>query len=307
LFTPEASMYVPANAYPSQNGHLSAYQNSDGLSVSTGEYLNYSLWIKPDWGSNTNPVNFFHHECYPNKRTGQVNYYENFVSFYYDSETYADALFLYVVEQWDNGNTDYVDTYRIEEFWSFPVSGINQSITGISPSNSGRGSWSSGGFVNIQIEYANRFQSTGTGTDNDVVISWNNQSLNGNPVSRTYFINGVGQFPIPSNVAIDFRNFAATNLGTYPATINIGSTYFEGGYWIDKFMFDPNALQWTGAIKSNIYGNGSPGTYTSPGTVVYYDFNTVGNWYDTSSGTVSATNTLNGNPNPNQDNTNYVS
>lgn len=304
-----SSMYIPANSWPNQNGYIEASESSDKLTVSTGKYINYSMWIKPDWGTRAAPVNFFHHECEPNLRNLQQNYYPNHISFYYDSETYADSLFLSIREAWDVGNRDYYDTYSIEEIWSAPVSGVNQAITGISQSVTGRGSWNSGGFVNIQVEYVNRFQDTGNNIDNAVGIRWNNSTMTMNPVSRSYFINGVGQSPIPSNIGIDFRNFIATDPGATPAIIDIGARFFEGGYWMDKFMFDPNTIQWNSTQSSNVYGNGSPGTYTTTGTVAYYDFSSSGNWYNMSNGSAQpfASTIIQGSPIPNQDNVNYVS
>ena len=301
-----SSMYIPANSWPNQNGYIEASESSDKLTVSNGKYINYSLWIKPDWGTTrSQPINFFYHECVPNLRNLQQNYYPNYIAFFYDSETEADCLHLIIYEAWD---VDYV-THSIHEVWAAPVSGINQAITGIPQSGTGRGSWKSGGFVNIQVEYVNRFQDTGQNIDNAVAIRWNNSTMTMNPVSRTYFINGVGQFPTPSNIGIDFRNFKATDPGSTPAIIDIGARFWEGGYWMDKFMFDPNQIQWNSTQSSNVYGNGSPGTYTTTGTVAYYDFSSSGNWYNMSSGSAQpfASTIIQGSPIPNQDNTNYVS
>ena len=312
----EASMYISGSPIVVSGSNWLEITNStstDVLTVSENDSLNYSMWIEPNW-PNITPVTFMWTEVVPNKRPNQNNYYTSSIYIEYNIENFMDSINVRFRQQWED---DFVPKLY-DEYYTFPVSGINQGITGLSPNPSGTGSWDSSynDFVNLQVKYYNGFQNTGDNADNSVTVLWNDEELTEDRVNfltASYYEGGVQQSPIPSNVGINLSWWDTGNVGSSPTKLEIGERWWQGYYWMDKFIFDNGTSGiWNNLTSSAIYGNGSPGTFTPPDTVVYYDFSSTPIWYTATSGnsasSVSSSLQVKNNPNiyPTQDRKNYV-
>ena len=296
----EASSYFTGSSGTSSTGDMYSLMRlqsqSNELSVVGRNAMNLSFWIKPDWGTGRGFPSVFFSQVFENN-TPTFGPVYSFITLMYDTETGNDSFEFWLKHVYEVDGIQ----YSREEIYVYPVSDINQPITGLSPNPSGRNSWNgttSSVFTNITVLYKNEYWPAQANIDDNFAeILWNGVPLQPYFVSKVYSINGASQGGNNNpNANINFDDLTS---GVNPTYVDVGALSnwltnvnatnnpgWNGSHYLDSFQYDTSAL-WPKNIVANIvYAAGSPGSLQSqgvvnPGNAVFLDMqSTSGNWYD---------------------------